>query len=132
MSIPFLRKTCLFSCTFILFGVYSFCPQHAYSDEIVPITVPAISKPSMPIVQFNHSKHVAYVESHDSDCSRCHRLTKEGLSTAVLDVRLQKKQNQVSYLHMACTTCHKASGQGPALSECRSCHRQQPALKAEK
>ncbi len=118
-------------CCFLLLAVIALLSTRpANSQEIVTIKIPAIDKPTMPRVIFNHDKHVAFVEAHEGDCSRCHRMTSKGFSTAVLDVRLQKEDRQISYLHAACTDCHKSSGRGPSLAECRSCHAKDSELRA--
>ncbi|WP_297671907.1 cytochrome c3 family protein [uncultured Desulfovibrio sp.] len=126
------RGACTCCCSLLLFTLVFMCPQPAGSEEILTVRIPAIGNPTMPRVIFNHDRHVAFVETHEGDCSRCHRMTPEGLSTAVLDVRLQKEDRQVPYLHATCTDCHKASGHGPALAECRVCHAQGNVLRAMK
>ncbi|MCR4667005.1 MAG: cytochrome c family protein [Desulfovibrio sp.] len=127
-----LRKTCLYCCSFLLLGSVFFLPKIALSDEILIVKTPAVESPSMPKVMFNHDKHVNFVESHDGDCSRCHAMTSAGLSTTVLNVKLQKKSNQIPYLHMECTRCHAQAGAGPSLAECRTCHVVGARLEAKK
>ncbi|MBO4335939.1 MAG: cytochrome c3 family protein [Desulfovibrio sp.] len=122
MPIITLRSACAFCCSLLLLVLVATSSQSAESDELLKISFPVINNPALPKVIFNHTKHVNYVDEHGSDCSRCHRVTKQGLSTAAFDVRLQKAGDQVSYLHKACTDCHSKSGQGPALVQCRTCH----------
>lgn len=126
------RGACLSCCSLLVYMFFAAAPQTANSEELLSITVPAIASPSMPKVLFPHDKHVTFVESHEGDCSRCHRMTPDGLSQGILDVRLQKESTQVEYLHMACTSCHVASGQGPSIASCRTCHVQGNALRAMK
>ena len=122
MPIITLRSACAFCCSLLLLVLVATSSQSAENDEILKISFPVINNPALPKVIFNHTKHVNYVDEHGSDCSRCHRVTKQGLSTAAFDVRLQKAGDQVSYLHKSCTDCHSKSGQGPALVQCRTCH----------
>ncbi|MBQ9405834.1 MAG: cytochrome c3 family protein [Desulfovibrio sp.] len=127
-----LRSACLCCCSLFLVPFVLASPQGVQADELLVVKTPAVDSPTMPVVMFNHDAHVAYVEKHDSDCSRCHRVTSEGLSVSVLDVRLQKADRQVTYMHTACTDCHKASGRGPSIGDCRSCHAQGNTLRAMK
>ncbi|MBO4300478.1 MAG: cytochrome c3 family protein [Desulfovibrio sp.] len=127
-----LRNACLCCCGFLLVTFVLASPRIAAGGECLVVKHPAVDNPTMPAVIFNHDKHVAYVEKHESDCSRCHRVTSEGLSVAVLDVRLQKADGQVPYLHATCTDCHRAAGRGPSLVACRSCHAQGNILRAMK
>ena len=118
-----LKCVCICCCSIFLYAILAMLPRDVQSEEFLTIKVPAVDNPVMPRVLFNHDKHVAFVEARDSDCARCHRITSKGFSVAVLDVRLQKDDDaQVKYLHAACTDCHKASGRGPVLAQCRSCH----------
>ncbi|MCR5563040.1 MAG: cytochrome c family protein [Desulfovibrio sp.] len=123
------RGVCLCYCI-LLITITLLSPRQVNCQEVVTIKIPKIDNPTMPKVTFNHDKHVAFVEAREGDCSRCHRMTSEGFSTAVLDVRLQKEDRQVNYLHTACTDCHKASGHGPTITECRACHAKGNALRA--
>ncbi|MBQ9453071.1 MAG: cytochrome c3 family protein [Desulfovibrio sp.] len=126
-----LRSTCAFLCSSLVCITCTVInPHHACGEEVLTLKNPTIAVPTMPRVLFNHDKHMAYVEQHESDCSRCHRVTSKGLSIAVLDVLLQKTDRQVPYLHAACTECHTASGRGPSLAECRACHAGSNTLRA--
>lgn len=125
-----LRSACAFCCSLLLLVLFATSSQSAKGDEMLTVSFPVIDKPSLPKVVFNHTKHVNYVDEHGSDCSRCHRVTKQGLSTAAFDVRLQKAGDQVKYLHTACTDCHSQSGRGPALVQCRACHAEAASLGA--
>lgn len=104
-----------------------FISTNTYSeekDDIIVVKFPTITNPEMPKVEFNHSKHVAFVDKQGSDCSKCHKMSSQGLSPHLLDVGLQQKNNQVAYIHSTCTGCHKVTGHGPQLVKCRSCHTQ--------
>ncbi|MBQ7607514.1 MAG: cytochrome c3 family protein [Desulfovibrionaceae bacterium] len=114
--------SCVFACGLLLGGVSIAAAEDA--ANLLVIKNPTIANPSMPRVVFNHDAHEAYVDAHQGDCSKCHSMTKEGLSTSFSDVQLQKPNNQVSFMHQTCTACHKASGHGPLLVKCRSCHTQ--------
>ena len=127
-----LRSAGLRCCSLLLFSAMLIAPAAVAGEEILTVKNPAAESPSMPAVLFNHDKHVAYVEKHDSDCSRCHRVTSQGLSLAVLDVNLQKPSRQTTYIHAVCTDCHKSIGHGPSMAECRSCHAQGNTLRAMK
>lgn len=107
------------------FLVSLFVPTQSNSankEERIVVKNPVIANPVMPRVLFNHDKHVAFVDANGSDCSRCHTMTSQGFSVAVFHVGLQKKDKQVSYIHASCSGCHKTSGRGPQLVECKSCH----------
>ncbi len=121
--------SCVFACG-LLFGGASIAAAEEAATLLI-IKNPSIANPSMERVLFNHDAHEAYVEQHQGDCSKCHAMTKEGLSTALRDVKMQKPENQVSFMHQTCTGCHKASGKGPLLVKCRSCHNQ-PVTQAMK
>ncbi|MBQ7618286.1 MAG: cytochrome c3 family protein [Desulfovibrio sp.] len=121
------------TCLCVLLAVMAYTQVQAQDqkgDEVIVVKNPKFDNPQMPKVLFNHDKHVMFVDKNGGDCSRCHSLTSKGFSTSVLNVGLQKKSKQISYMHETCTACHKASGHGPFLVECRSCH-VQPASMAE-
>lgn len=107
--------------TLLLWGGAALAQGDSSESRIV-IKNPMIANPSMPKVVFNHAAHEAYVDANHGDCSTCHKMTSKGLSTALLNVGLQKESKKVAYVHTTCTACHKASGKGPLLVECRTCH----------
>ncbi|MBR4741710.1 MAG: cytochrome c3 family protein [Desulfovibrio sp.] len=120
-----ITKFCLFCFVFTFCFLTSSNSKSVEPAEVFLINHPVQADHKMPLVKFNHTKHVAFVDQGGGDCSRCHRMNSKGFQLHVFDVDSVQQKKQVAYLHDMCTACHKTSGAGPLLVNCRSCHVQE-------